>query len=88
MGVLYLYAMFVEGTVFMRARKRDPAGMVSHSLTEIDTMQWILLSLVLAVSLTTHRLLTQYGLSAPACLDSDISTLSLSTTQTAKPARN
>lgn len=26
MGILYLYAMFVEGTVFMKARKKDPAG--------------------------------------------------------------
>lgn len=28
MGILYLYAMFVEGTVFMKARKKDPAGVV------------------------------------------------------------
>lgn len=38
MGILYLYAMFVEGTVFMRARKKDPAGVVSHSLHMVLTV--------------------------------------------------
>lgn len=38
MGILYLYAMFVEGTVFMKARKKDPAGVVGHSLHVVLTV--------------------------------------------------